>query len=233
MGKIMNMLMDKRWKRGLLPLVAWVSLLPLGLHAQAPEEGRQWNEMTGEKMQVLSLKGDPVAGESAFEVCVGCHRTGAVGRVSGAYPSLAGQHITVLIKQIADIRAGLRYNPKMAPFIGEHVVTPKQIADIAVYLNGLPISPDNGIGPGNDLKRGKAMYAKDCATCHGDAGEGSAEQFYPKVAGQHYKYLLREVHMIGSGERANAKPEMQKLIRGYNEADMAAVSDYMSRLLMK
>ena len=186
--------------------------------------------MSGEKMLILSLKGDPVAGEKAFEVCVGCHRPGAVGRVSGAYPRLAGQHASVLIKQIADIRAGLRYNPKMEPFADGHAISPQEIADIAVYLNQLPVPSDNGVGTGADLERGKDIYTKDCAGCHGDKGEGSAEKYYPKVVGQHYKYLLREIHMIGSGERGNANPDMAKQLKSYTDSDMEAVADFMSRL---
>lgn len=218
------------WFFGLL------SLWPLFVLGQTPVpskvavEGYVWNEMTGEKVQALLAKGDAASGKKAFEVCVGCHRPGAVGRVNGVYPRLAGQHASVLIKQMADIRAGLRKNPKMEPFSGEHVISPQEIADIAVYLNGLPVPPDNGIGSGKDLAKGKDIYTKDCASCHGDKGEGSAEKFYPKVVGQHFKYLLREVHMIAGGDRGNANPDMLKVIKSYTDTEMEAVSDYMSRL---
>ena len=37
----------------------------------------------------------------------------------GTFPQLAGQHTTVLIKQMADIRAGERDNPTMYPFAAD------------------------------------------------------------------------------------------------------------------
>jgi cytochrome c553 len=143
---------------------------------------------------------------------------------------LSGQHTTVLIKQIADIRSGQRINPKMEPFIGDHVLDAFQIADVAVYLNGLPIGAGNGKGPGNLLAKGKELYDRDCADCHGAKGEGSAAKFFPMVAAQHYKYLLREVNFIRDGDRRNSNPEMVKVIKSYGTGDLEAVSDYMASL---
>jgi len=195
------------------------------------DEGYVWNEMEGEKLIALKAKGDPVIGAVAFEVCQGCHRANASGRVSGAYPRLAGQHATVLIKQMADIRARRRDNPKMDPYIDEHVVTPQEIADIAAYLESLPISDANGKGMGDNLERGKEIYFKDCVKCHGNNGEGDAAQFYPMVAAQHYKYLLREsIYIRDNLVRRNGNPKMREAIKFYNDEDLALVSDFMSRM---
>ena len=71
---------------------------------------------------------------------------------------------------------------------------------------------------------------RDCASCHGEAGEGSAYEFYPRLSGQHYRYLLREEVAIRDGERRNANPKMVKLIKGYSDADLQAVADYISQL---
>jgi cytochrome c553 len=176
----------------------------------------------------LQAKADPVRGEAAFEPCQGCHRKDGSGRVSGAYPRLSGQHATVLMKQIADIRSGRRSNPKMEPFIDDHVLTPFEIADIAVYLQALPISTENGKGLGSNLTKGKQLYDKDCVQCHGAKGEGDADKFYPMVAAQHYRYLLREAQLIRDGDRRNANPDMVKAIKAYSSSDLEAVSDYMA-----
>lgn len=193
--------------------------------AQAPA----WNEITGELKQALQAKGDPERGKAAFAPCEGCHRSDASGRVSGAYPRLSGQHTQVLMKQIADIRAGRRANPKMEPFIDDHVLTPFDIADIAVYLQALPVADTNGKGPGTTIERGKQLYEKDCTVCHGARGEGDATKFYPMVAAQHYKYLLREVKFIRDGDRRNSNPDMVKVIHGYSTSDLEAVADYMAQ----
>lgn len=204
------------------------------VEAQPKESGIEapdyiWNEMHAEKLQALKAKGDVLRGEIAFEVCQGCHRAGALGRPDGTYPRLAGQHATVLIKQLTDIRAGRRDNPRMYPFADRHVLGPQDIADIALFLQGLPVPANQGKGPGDDLERGRTLYANDCASCHGDAGEGDEGKFYPRVSGQHYAYLLREGIEIRDGRRRNANPKMVKVVKAYSDADMRAVSDYMSR----
>jgi cytochrome c553 len=201
-------------------------LVPLVTLAQAPA----WNEIKGELKEALQAKGDPARGKNAFGPCEGCHRSDASGRVSGAYPRLSGQHALVLIKQIADIRGGRRANPKMEPFIDDHVLTPFDIADLAVYLQALPISNSNGKGPGTGIALGKKLYDKDCADCHGAKGEGIGVKFYPMVAAQHYRYLLREATFIRDGDRRNSNPEMVSVIKPYGAADLEAVADYMAQL---
>ena len=216
-------------KIGLIALL-WPLSPPAQAQAPATAIGGApvWNELKGEKLEALRLKGDPARGAEAFVICQGCHKHGATGTVSGAYPRLAGQHATVLIEQMTDIRSGERKNPKMERFSDEHVLTTQEIADIAAYLQALPITPNLGRGPGTALARGKALYTRDCAICHGDRGEGKAEKFYPLVAGQHFKYLLREARFIRDGKRGNANPDMARVIKSYSDDDLEAVSDYMS-----
>lgn len=222
----------KQMIKAVLILMFWpLSLLAQGHAAPGADAGVPvWNELKGEKLEALKLRGDAARGEEAFIICQGCHRRGAIGSISGAYPRLAGQHATVLIEQIADIRSGRRVNPRMEPFAEEHVLTTQEIADIAVYLQALPIPPNIGKGPGNALDRGRELYARDCASCHGGKGEGNAEKFFPLVAGQHFKYLQREVQFIKDGVRGNANPDMVKVINAYRDEDIDAVVDYISRL---
>jgi cytochrome c553 len=189
-----------------------------------------WNKMEGEKLAALRATGDVARGEIAFKGCRGCHRSGGKGRPDGSYPRLAGQHAVVLIKQITDIRAGRRDNAKMYPFSTDHVLTTQEIADIALFLQGQPVTPDQGTGPGTDVERGAQLYARDCVQCHGGHGEGSAAEFYPRVNGQHFLYLVREARAIRDGQRRNANPKMVQSVKGYTDADLDAVSDYMSRL---
>jgi cytochrome c553 len=192
-------------------------------------EGYQWNQMEGEKVEALELKGDAKRGEEAYEVCGACHLPSGSGRPDGTFPQLAGQHATVLVKQIADIRAGRRDNPIMYPF-AVTLVDPQELADVAAYLQTLPIPPGLGQGPGTSLDKGKELYARDCVQCHGDQGEGNEAKFYPVLAGQHYEYMLRQIRDIAALRRRNANPDMVKVVKGYKDEELQAVVDYMSRL---
>jgi cytochrome c553 len=194
-------------------------------------KGYVWNAQEGEKIEALKLKGDAKQGQEDYEVCGGCHLPSGAGRSDGTFPQLAGQHATVLIKQMADIRGGLRDNPTMYPFAKE-LTDPQALANVSAYLQTLCIPGDNGKGPGTALARGKELYEKDCKTCHGTNGEGDAKKFYPVLAGQHYKYMLRQGEEIRDGKRRNANPDMVKVIKPYSDADIEAITDYMSRLTM-
>lgn len=210
-----------------LTSIVVAAMLPVAASAQTTAE---WNQIKGELAEALKAKGDPARGEMAFVACQGCHRKDASGRTSGAYPRLSGQHATVLMKQISDIRSGRRNNPKMEPYVEDHLAAPEDIADIATYLETLPISTENGKGPGANLAAGKEIYDRDCVECHGKNGEGSAAKFFPMVAAQHYRYLLRELRFIRDGDRGNSNPDMVKVIKSYRDAQLEALADYMAQM---
>jgi cytochrome c553 len=192
--------------------------------------GYTWNAPDQDMNKALSHKAAVKNGQAAYRICKGCHKADGSGLADADYPQLAGQHASVLIKELMDIRAGRRDNPRMYPFAGDWIVSAEELADIAAYLNKLPPTAGNGKGDGTRLAVGKALYEKDCANCHGSNGEGDAKKFYPMVAHQHYVYLKRETRESRDQGRRNANPEMVKVLKNYCDADIEAVSDYMSRL---
>ena len=218
-------------------VIGGASLLALSASAQVAPKGAgiesedyEWNKMEGgEKELALTLTGNIENGEEAYEICSGCHLPSGAGRPDGTFPQLAGQHPVVVIKQIADIRAGRRDNVIMYPF-ATSLIDQQELADVAAYIKTLPIPTDNGKGPGTDLELGKKLFDRDCVECHGAQGEGNAEKFYPVLAGQHYKYLLRQISEIAEKKRRNANPDMVKIVENYTHEEQVAVVDYMSRL---
>jgi len=195
----------------------------------------KWNAQEGEKIEALKLKGDAKAGKEGYEVCGACHLPSGAGRPDGTFPQLAGQHATVLIKQMADIRAGLRDNPTMYPFAKE-LTDAQELANVSAYIESLCIPVDHGKYEGPDaalqIAKGKDMYEKQCLECHGKSGEGDKAKFYPVIAGQHYKYLLRQMTEIRDGHRRNANPDMVKVIKPYTNEQLVAISAYQASLSM-
>ena len=194
-----------------------------------------WQAAAGEKGEALERKGDRKRGEELYALCRSCHLSSAGGRPDGSIPQLAGQHGSVLIKQMADIRAGVRDNPTMYPFAAV-LTDPQDLADLAAYLQGLCIPADHGQYEGPDVARqvakGRALYEKDCRRCHGASGEGASHRSYPVIAGQHYRYLLRQMTEIRDGKRRNANPEMVGIIGKYDDEQLVAVAAYQSSLFM-
>jgi cytochrome c553 len=194
----------------------------------APESATRMKG-TDKTAEALRLVGNAGDGERAFEVCSHCHLPTGAGRVDGRIPQLAGQHRSVLIKQLVDIREGRRVNPMMEPF-ARTIVDPQKLANVATYLEALPIPRDNGRGSGTDIEAGETLYQRDCSSCHGNEGEGDADRFTPVLAGQHYEYILRQLRDIAALERKNVHPEMQAIVASYNIDQLAAIADYVSRL---
>ncbi len=186
--------------------------------------------------QALKLKPDLENGMDIYEVCAGCHLLEGWGTADGNFPQIAGQIAGVIIKQMADIRAGNRDNPTMYPFTLDRAIGggPQGLADVAAYISQLKMIPENGKGewkPGTpEYKLGEKLYKENCAKCHGEKGEGNVEKLYPRLAGQHYKYMLRQFEWIKQGKRRNANKEMVEQIKNFSDKEMKAVINYTSWL---
>ncbi|MBW2268047.1 MAG: c-type cytochrome [Deltaproteobacteria bacterium] len=186
---------------------------------------------TAELNQALELKPNVANGLLIYRECAACHTPEGWGLPSGSVPQIAGQHRGVVIKQLADIRAGNRDNVLMVPYASVETIGGAQaVADVAAYIDTLEIGVASGKGPGRDLKLGEQLYAEYCARCHGETGEGDAEAFVPRIHSQHYKYLVRQFEWIRGGKRRNANSEMVEQIQDFGERETHAVLDYVSRL---
>jgi cytochrome c553 len=166
----------------------------------------------GDLEATLALAGDLQRGKDAYAECQTCHRQDASGRAKFAMPRLSGQHASVLIKQLMDIRSDRRVNPDMREYMLDSDLTLQDFADMAAYLQSLPMVGQIAQGPPELVARGQALYARDCVGCHGEHGEGRAELFFPMLASQHYTYLLRELDLIVTGQRGNFNPGMLPIL---------------------
>lgn len=210
------------------------------------EFGGKWGTKVEEAIKALELTGDVDDGQVIYEeICEICHQPGGNGDPAGNFPQLAGQHSSVVIKQIADIRAGNRDNPTMYPFANVEALQastedlfdepksgPQTLADVAAYIQTLEMASTIK-GEGTDLEHGAKIYEENCVRCHGDHGQGSFKNYYPVIAGQNYNYLLRQFRWIKEGKRRNANPDMVEQIKNFSDRDIKAVMDFSSRQTMK
>jgi cytochrome c553 len=75
-----------------------------------------------------------------------------------------------------------------------------------------------------DAAAGQAKSAV-CAACHGADGNSMVPN-WPKLAGQHEQYLVRQILLIQSGARM--VPEMMAIVPGLSAEDIADLAAYFS-----
>ena len=207
--------------RSFIPMMTLVVAMPTLAQKSSLEEFEK----------ALSLQGDLENGARLYRYCVACHGAEGWGDQNGSYPQIAGQLPGVIIKQLADIRAGNRDNPIMRAFSSQRTLGEAQaIADVAAYISRLPMTPNNGQRTGADLAHGEALYREECADCHGAAGEGDPERHIPALYAQHFRYLVRQFYWIRNGRRKNADPEMVEQIERFTAHDINAVMAYTATL---
>lgn len=201
------------------------------LHAADAAEGGKAKVTDKMVLKAQELEPNLENGKALYFNCALCHTPEGWGSPGGRYPQIAGQHKSVILKQLADIRAGNRDNPTMFPFAMRAFSHGEQgLSDLASYITQLPMVPNNSVGPGMELAHGEKLYKDNCVKCHGDNGEGDAAEYYPRIQGQHFQYLLREMRWIKNGKRRNADEKMVKQIHGFSDRDLVSIADYTSRL---
>jgi cytochrome c553 len=167
-------------------------------------------------------------GSRLFTLCEVCHQPSAGGSPDGAIPNLAGQQRRYLEKRLALFRSGAREDTAMLvhPIFGDQ----HNIAAVASYLSGLEANPNPVKGSGEHLRVGQELYAHICAACHGVDGRGEQEHRVPRIAGQHYPYLRRQIEVAAGLHKDLAPPEMTSALRGMRPQETDALADYISRL---
>ncbi|HIO91245.1 MAG TPA: cytochrome c4 [Leucothrix mucor] len=179
--------------------------------------------------------GDAAKGKELTATCVACH--GADGNsVNPDWPKIAGQNEEYITKQLMDFRSGARVDATMTP-MAKAIASDSDVPHIAAYFASQKVKP--GVADAKLVKAGEALFkggkmssgVTACSACHGVTGQGNAKAKFPKISDQHSKYLVKQMQAFKSGARKNdAGKMMQNITAKMTDADMAAVSEYISGL---
>jgi cytochrome c553 len=229
--------MNRRARRCALTLslaaLTAAALLPLNSRAAGPDPGAMRGGARGARQDlrsVLSLEPNREHGREVFRLCETCHGAAQTGLPAGWVPEIAGQHPRVIAKQLVDFRRGLRSDVRMEIVAGRHgLKSLRDIADVAAYAGALNPIPASTRGGGVSAERGRTIYEAQCARCHGKAAEGSNTRFVPRLAGQDYQYLLRQLHDAIDGRRPSLAAAHAKALKPLDEAVLEGLAEYASR----
>jgi cbb3-type cytochrome c oxidase subunit III len=178
--------------------------------------------------------GDAVAGKAKAATCGACH--GADGNsLAPNFPKLASQGERYLVKQITDIKDGVRQVPEMMGFVMG--LNETDIADIAAYYAGQETA--SGAADPALVEAGKRIFlggnektgVPACIACHSADGKGIAAAGFPRVAGQHAAYTEKQLKDFYSAKRTNdASNVMRDIASRMHMDEIKAVSSYIQGL---
>jgi cytochrome c553 len=172
-------------------------------------------------------------GAAHFSTCATCHGANGLGTEDGRVPAIAGQHVSVVVKQLVDFRHDRRWGEQMRDVASRHNLNgPQELLDVAAYAESLPRWPplQGGTGDGSALNHGYVVYQRDCAGCHGPLALGDLTRLRPRLAGQRYQYLLRQLEETADRMRPGMDVKHVVLIGSLSPDERKAVADYLSRL---
>lgn len=210
-------------------LISLALLSPAAASAASPNA----DAARAEFLEAAKLTPDPERGARHYETCAACHGPSGHGVSDGSVPAIAGQHGSVLLKQLVDFRHDQRWDERMQHFTDRHhLPTAQDLTDVAAFVSGLPRFPamSDSIGDGAFLREGASAYFRVCEACHGPLGQGDVLRLRPRLAGQHYQYLLRELIETGAGYRPGMDPMHVERIRKLSPEEIRGVADYLSRM---
>jgi cytochrome c553 len=164
--------------------------------------------------------------------CAICH--GADGESSTpVFPRLAAQHADYVARQLADFQSGRRKSPVMEPMAKDLAQADMQA--IGRWFESRPARTHDVADPAL-AAQGREVYERGiraagvpaCKKCHGLQGEGTDS--LPRVGGQHAQYLEKQLRAFGKRERTNDNEVMQTIAARISDAELRAVSSYISGL---
>lgn len=151
-------------------------------------------------------EGDAERGKQLTTTCQACHGTDG-NSPAGTFPKLAGQNSNYLLKQMRDIKSGVRPVPTMTGMLDN--MTPQDLEDLAAYFSSQEIQ--GGAAKPELVELGEEIYRAGverkqiaaCTACHSPTGSGNNAAVFPALAGQWPEYTTQQLKAFRSGERDN------------------------------
>lgn len=174
----------------------------------------------------ISHPQDIGAGRKKAEACAACH--GADGNPgAAAFPILAGQTARYLYLQLRDFKEGRRADPQMSPMAAP--LSREDMFDLAAFFAAQKPRPSAFTPDAARAARGKAKADETlCTMCHLGGFLGQNE--IPRVAGQHYDYIVKQLRDFKSRRRTNDAGNMTSVARTLSDADIEDLANYLAGL---
>ncbi len=166
------------------------------------------------------------AGRTKAQACAACHGTDGNSPV-GNFPNLAGQTWRYIYMQLKDYKEGRRKDPVMSPMAAP--LSRQDMIDIANFYAAQKARPSSFKADDAKIKLGKAKADENlCTMCH--LGGFSGQNEIPRVAGQQYEYIVKQMKDFKARTRTNDAGTMTSVAQSVSEADIENLAHYITSL---
>ena len=169
---------------------------------------------------------DIAAGEKKAETCMFCH--GPNGNSSTpAFPILAGQTFRYLYLQLKDFKEGRRTDPLMTTQTAN--LSRQDMLDLAEYFAAQKQKPNGFKADNEKAARGKKKADEVlCFMCH--LGGFSGQNEIPRVAGQHFDQVVKQLKDFKARKRTNDAGTMTSVAGTLSDQDIDDLAHYIANL---
>lgn len=173
-----------------------------------------------------ALAQDIEAGRAKAQACAACH--GADGNApADNFPNLAGQTWRYLYIQLKDFQEGRRSDPVMSPMAAG--LSREDMVNLANFYAAQAAKPSPFKADDDKIKRGKAKADETlCSMCH--LGGFAGQNEIPRVAGQQYGYIVKQMKDFKARVRTNDAGNMTSVARTLSDEDIDNLAHYMTSL---
>lgn len=198
--------------------------------------------------EVTKSVGDINKGKALSVTCIGCH--GVDGNSpSNAFPKIAGQHSSYIVKQLQDFKSNKRQNGIMFGMVA--ALSEQDMLDLAQFYAAQTIKPNVAVGDKKLIALGKRLYrggnhkngTPACSSCHAPDGYGIKSAKFPVLAAQYASYTTAQLKAFRQYSINNKLSDDKKAYRGndinntmrqataeLSDVDIRALSQYIAGL---
>jgi cytochrome c553 len=169
---------------------------------------------------------------TAMQVCSNCH--GVDGNsISPNFPKLAGQQEAYIVTQLENFRSHHRSDPAGFEYMWgiSRSLSDDQIKGLAEYFSkqtpkaNLPVSAEEMVAGRKIFDNGVPdKETPPCMACHGPEAQGLGA--FPRLAGQHQDYLIKQLHVYQETEGRPGTP-MKQVTHLLTNQEMVDVAGFL------
>jgi cytochrome c553 len=160
------------------------------------------------------------------QTCAACHGPNG-NSTDPQYPILAGQTGRYIFLELKDFKEGRRRDPQMDPMAAS--LTPDEMLALGDYFSKQTKAPNGFNADGAKAALGaKKSDEVLCTMCHSGGFLGQNE--IPRVAGQHYAYIKKQLADFKARRRTNDAGNMTSVAGTLSDADIENLAQYIANL---